>query len=207
VGKATSSDNKPRRGRPRSAGSSRAILAAMSELMQEHSLNAISMDAIAQRAGTSKATIYRWWQSKELLALDALFSEWEPEQADAHDTGSLAGDLLALIAPWAHRLAKRPYGRVIAALVTKARNDPLFAEEYRVRFVEPRREPARLVFTRAVMRGEIPADTDLDAVLDLLYGPFYHRLLQGHAPLTDRFAQTIVDYTIAAVSQPNLPDR
>jgi AcrR family transcriptional regulator len=207
MSKAASSENEPKRGRPRSEGSRRAILGATSELMQEHSLNAISMDAIARRAGTSKATIYRWWPSKELLALDALFSEWEPQQADIHDTGSLPGDLLALIGPWAHRLGTQPYGRVIAALVSKARNDPEFAEEYRVRFVVPRREPARLIFTRAVSRGEIPADTDIEAVLDLLYGPFYHRLLQGHAPLTDRFAQTIVDYIVAGVSRPNVPDR
>lgn len=207
MAQAASPENEPRRGRPRSEGSRKAILGAAGELMQDHSLTAISMDAIAQRAGTSKATIYRWWQSKELLVLDALFSEWEPEQADAHDTGSLSGDLLALIGPWARQLATRPYGRVIAALVTKARTDPHFGEEYRVRFVEARRQPARLIFTRAIRRGEIAADTDIEAVLDLLYGAFYHRMLQGHAPVTDRFAHTIVGYVVAAVSLPNMPAR
>ena len=55
-----------------------AILRAAGELLLEHGLHAISMDAVAERAGASKATIYRWWPSKELLALDALFSEWAP---------------------------------------------------------------------------------------------------------------------------------
>jgi AcrR family transcriptional regulator len=188
----------PRRGRPRSEASRQAILQAASELMIERGLSSISMDALAQRAGASKATIYRWWPSKELLALDALFSEWAP--ADGHDTGSLEGDLLALIRPWARQLAAKPYGRVVAALIMKAQNDPEFAELYRARFIEPRRDGARALFARAIERGEIPADTDIEVVLDVLYGPFYHRLLHGHAKLTDRFARAVVEYVVAAVS-------
>jgi AcrR family transcriptional regulator len=192
----------PRRGRPRSEKSRQAILLAARELLLGHGLSSISMDAVAERAGASKATIYRWWPSKELLALDALFSEWEPGRPDTDDTGSLAGDLLALIRPWARRLGAKPYGRVIAALVCRAQNDPEFAEEYRVRFVQPRRDRGRLIFARAIERNQIPADTDIEAALDLLYGPFYHRLLHGHAPLTDRFARTVVDYVVTAVSRP-----
>jgi AcrR family transcriptional regulator len=191
----------PRRGRPRSESSRKAILGAASELLLEHGLNAVSMDAVAERAGASKATIYRWWPSKEVLALDALFIRWEPGPQDTHDTGSLAGDLLALIRPWARQLAKRPQGRIVAALLSKAQSDPAFAEEYRARFVKPRREPATAIFARAVERGEVPAGVDVEAALDLLYGPFYHRILNGHAPLNDRFARTIVDYVVAAVAR------
>jgi AcrR family transcriptional regulator len=190
----------PRRGRPRSEASRNAILKAAGELLLKHGLNSISMDAVAERAGASKATIYRWWPSKELLALDALFSEWAPGPADQYDTGSLAGDLHKLIRPWARQLTAQPYGRVIAALITRAQSDPDFAEEYRARFVQPRREQGRAIFARAIDRGEIPADTDIEIALDLLYGPFYHRLLHGHAKLSDRFARTVVDYVAAAVS-------
>ena len=66
----------PRRGRPRSERSRQAILLAASELVLERELSAISMDAVAERAGASKATIYRWWPSKELLVVDAVLSEW-----------------------------------------------------------------------------------------------------------------------------------
>jgi AcrR family transcriptional regulator len=191
----------PRRGRPRSEAARRAILRAASELLLERDLNSISMDAVAERAGTGKATIYRWWPSKELLALDALFSEWESTQPVTRETGALAGDLLELMLPWARQLAAKPYGRLIGALVTKAQGDAAFAEEYRARFVEPRRAPARIIFARAIARGEIPVDTDIEAAADLLYGPFYHRLLQGHASLSDRFAHTIVGYVVAALSR------
>jgi AcrR family transcriptional regulator len=195
-------DDGPRRGRPRSESSRKAILGAARELLLEHGLNSVSMDAVAERAGASKATIYRWWPSKELLALDALFSQSDPGTSEAQDTGSLAGDLLALVRPWARQLAKKPYGRIMAALVSSAQSDPVFAREYRARFVQPRREPARVILGRAVERGEILADFDLDSILDLLYGPFYLRLLNGHAPLNDRFASTVVDYVVAAVARP-----
>jgi AcrR family transcriptional regulator len=191
----------PRRGRPRSETSRTAILAAARELLAEQDLSTISMDAVAARAGASKATIYRWWPSKELLALDALFSEWAPARPHPRDTGSLAGDLLALMRPWARQLAAKPYGRVIAALITKAQSDAEFAEQYHARFVQPRRDQARAIFARAIDRGEIPADTDIEVAIDLLYGPFYHRILHGHAQLTDRFTRAIVAYVAAAVSQ------
>ena len=200
MARAEPAEDVPRRGRPRSEKTRQAILEATSELLLEHGLSSISMDAVAERAGASKATIYRWWPSKELLALDALFSEWELGQPDRSDTGSLAGDLLALIRPWVHRLAEKPYGRVIAALVTRAQNDPQFAEAYRARFVQPRRDQAHLIFARAIERNEIPPDTDIEAALDLLYGPFYHRMLHSHAPLTDRFARTVVAYVVAGVT-------
>ena len=194
-------DGVVRRGRPRSEKSRQAILGAARDLLLEHGLSSISMDAVAEHARTSKSTIYRWWPSKELLALDALFSEWEPAPSDRRDTGSLAGDLLALVRPWARQLAAKPYGRVIAALVSRAQTDPRFADEYRARFVHPRRDQARVIFGRAIERGEIPPDTDIEVALDLLYGPFYHRLLHGHARLTDSFTRAVVDHVVAGVSR------
>jgi AcrR family transcriptional regulator len=192
----------PRRGRARSEKTRQAILDAAGELLLAHGLSAISMDAVAEHAGASKATIYRWWPSKELLALDALFSEWEAGRPRARDTGSLAGDLLAITRPWVRLLGGKPYGRVIAALLARAQNDPEFGEVYRARFVRPRRDHTRVIFVRAIQRGEIPAETDVEAAIDLLYGPFYHRMLHGHAPLTDRFARTIVASVVAALSRP-----
>lgn len=190
----------PRRGRPRSEKSRKAILRAASELLLERGLDSISMDAVAERAGAGKATIYRWWPSKERLALDALVDDWTPRRAARSDTGSLEGDLLALMRPWVRQLTSEPYAGAIAALINRAQSDPEFAEEYRERFVQPRREQARVVFARALERDEIPPVTDIEATLDLLYGPFYHRLLHGHAPLSDRFARTVVGYVVAAAS-------
>jgi len=147
----------------------------------------------------SKATIYRWWPTKETLALDALYTEWAAARPHPRDTGSLRGDLLSLLRPWARLAGSRPYGRVVAALLTEAQTDPVFAAEYRERFVEPRRQQAREIFRRAIERGEIPADTKVEVALDLLYGPLYHRLLHGHAPLNDRFVREVIDMVLDGV--------
>jgi AcrR family transcriptional regulator len=187
------------RGRPRSEAAHQAILTAAAELLLANGLAAVSMDAVAQRAGVSKATIYRWWPTKEALALDALYTEWATAVPAPRETGSLHGDLLSLLRPWARLASSRPYGRVVAALITEAQTDPVFAEEYRHRVLEPRREQARAVFQRAVEREEIPADTKVDVALDLLYGPMYHRLLHGHAALDDRFVRDVVDMALRGI--------
>ena len=190
----------PRRGRPRSERARSAILDAAAELLLARGLGAVSMDTVAERAGVSKATIYRWWPTKETLALDALFHEWEVSSAPSRDTGSLRSDLLALLRPWVRLISTRPYARVVAALIAKARSDPAFAEEYISRLINPRRDRARPVFERAVERGEIPADVRVDVAIDLVYGPLYHRLLHGHAPLNDRFVQDVVDMALSGIA-------
>jgi AcrR family transcriptional regulator len=182
-----------RRGRPRSEKAHAAILEAATELLLERGLERVSMDEVAERAGVSKATIYRWWPSKQTLALDALYHEWDTSRRELPDTGSLRADLLALLRPWMRRIRARPNGRVVAELVAEAQTDPEFASVYRARFVAPRREPARALLLRAIDRGKLPPDSDIELALDLVYGPLYHRLLHGHAALNDRFLRDLVD--------------
>jgi AcrR family transcriptional regulator len=189
----------PQRGRPRSEKAKNAIIQAAAELLLEQGLAAVSMDAVAAQAGVSKATIYRWWPTKESLALDALYNEWAAVPP-AEDTGSLRGDLLTLLRPWARLATKRPYARVMTALLTEAHTDPDFAREYRARFVRPRRDQGRAIFRRAIKRSEIPADTKIEVALDLLYGPIYHRLLHGHAPLNDRFVRDVIETALDGIA-------
>jgi AcrR family transcriptional regulator len=189
-----------RPGRPRSEQARRATLDATSELLLEQGLAGASMDAVAERAGVSKATIYRWWPSKEALALEAVYRAWSAGEPPQPDTGSLRGDLRAILLPWARRLRGRPYGRVIAAFVTEAHNNPTFEEQYRTRFIEPRRQQGRAAFARAAARGEIPSGTNVNLALDMLYGPIYHRLLHRHAPLSDRFAGDVIDAVLRSLA-------
>jgi len=189
----------PRRGRPRSEARKQAILRAAFELLGERGLDATSMDAVAERAGVSKATIYRWWDSKELLALDALYAEWDAAGPPARETGTLRSDMLALVRPWVRLAASGPSARILTALVAGAKNDPDFGRAYRARFVQPRRDQARAMLARAIARGEIPADTDIEVAIDVFWGPLYHRLFHGHAPLNDRFARRLVDTVLAGL--------
>ncbi len=188
-----------RRGRPRSEARKQAILRAAFELLGEHGLDATSMDAVADRAGVSKATIYRWWDSKELLALDALYAAWDTASQARRPTGTLRSEMLALVRPWVRLAAGGSSPRILTALLAKAQTDPEFGQAYRAHFVEPRRDQARAMFSRAIARGEIAADTDVEVATDLLWGPLYHRLFHGHAPLNDRFARSVVDTVLAGI--------
>jgi AcrR family transcriptional regulator len=175
----------------------------MAQLL-ERGVHAMSMDVVARQAGVSKATIYRWWPSKELLALDTLAAEWEASAAvGERETGSLRDDLLARFRPWVRQLNSKPFARVAAGLVAEAQLDPEFAELYREHFIRPRREATRELLVQARDRGEIAEDTNLELTLDLLYGPIYHRLLHGHAPVTERLAQEVIDHVITAIKKPN----
>jgi AcrR family transcriptional regulator len=187
------------RGRPRSEPARQAILAAAADLLLTRGLAAVSMDAVAARAGVSKATIYRWWPTKETLALDALYEQLTEPSPEPPDTGTLRGDLLALLLGWIERVGDRPFGRVIGALITEAATDPVFGKLYRERYVEPRRAQARTIFARAMGRDEIAMGTDVEAAIDLLYGALYHRLLNGHAPLTQEFVETVVGIVVAGI--------
>jgi AcrR family transcriptional regulator len=180
------------RGRPRSEAARKAILAAAAELLLDRGLPGVSMDAVAERAGVSKATIYRWWPTKETLALDMLYNEWTKVTPQTYASGSLRVDLLALLGAWSRLASGRPYGRVVAALLMEGQTDPAFSAEYLRRIVEPRRDQARAIFGQAIERGEIPAETKVEVAIDLVYGPLYHRLLHRHAPLDDQFVDDVV---------------
>jgi AcrR family transcriptional regulator len=187
-----------RRGRPRSERARRAILAAAADMLLEQGVARMSMGAVAERAGVSKATIYRWWSSKEMLALEALLDWTAADQGDP-DTGSLREDLLAQVLPWVREIRERPFGRVLAALVAEAHADEELAVAYRALFVEQRRMPLRTAFERAIARGELGSELDVEAAIDLVYGPVYHRILHGHAPVTESFATLVVDLALEGI--------
>jgi AcrR family transcriptional regulator len=187
------------RGRPRSEEADRAILAAATELLAERGLGGMSMEEVAARAGVGKATIYRRWPSRGALALDAFLAEFQAQQP-LPDTGTLRGDLLAALRGWIRSVTRTPAGRMLAGLIAEAQRDPALAAAWRHRVIEPLRARNTVLLDRAIERGEIPAGTDKDVVLDMLFGAAYHRLLNGHRPLTDQFARQVVDLIVAGVS-------
>jgi AcrR family transcriptional regulator len=195
-----------RRGRPRSEQADQAILRAATEVLAERGLGGMSIEEVAARAGVGKATIYRRWPSRGALALDAFLAEFRSQQP-LPDTGTLRGDLLAALRAWIRSVTRTSAGPTLAGLIAEAQRDPELAAAWRERVIERLRSQHRIMLDRAVERGEIPADTDYEVVLDLLFGAAYHRLLQGHQPLTDRFARQVVDLVVAAVEQPRLPRR
>ena len=159
----------------------------------------MSIEEVAARAGVGKATIYRRWPSRGILALDAFLAEFAAQQP-LTDTGSLRGDLLGALRSWVRAVTRSPAGRMLAGLIAEAQRDPALAIAWRERVVEPLRAQHTIMLERAVRRGELSAGVDQEVVLDLLFGAAYHRLLHGHRPLTDRFVRDVVDLIVAGVA-------
>jgi AcrR family transcriptional regulator len=174
-------------------------LRAAAELLAERGLAGMSIEEVASRAGVGKATIYRRWSSKGTLALDAFLAEFK-EQQPLPDTGTLRGDLLAAMRAWVRAVTRTPNGRMLTGFVAEAQHDEDLAAGYRERVMGPLRTQHRIMLERAIARGEIPAATDKDVVLDLFFGAANHRLLLGHLPLDDRFARAVVDMIVAGAA-------
>jgi AcrR family transcriptional regulator len=179
------------RGRPRSAAAHAAILRAALELLQSEGFSALSVDAIAARAGVGKATIYRRWPNKAAVVMDAFLAGTAPEMPFP-DTGSAREDfrrqMRAVIRLFNTPAVRDPF----VALIAESQHDPALAAALRERFVASRRAAARAVIERGIERGELRADLDRGLVLDALYGPLYYRLLVSGERLTPRYADTLV---------------
>ena len=186
------------RGRPRSQEADRAILTATLDLLASRGLAAMSIEEIAARAGVGKATIYRRWSSKGLLALDAFVTAFA-EQQPLPDTGTLRGDLIAALTAWVRAVTQTSMGSMLAGLVAEAQHDEELRAGWRDRVLEPLRSQHRIMLDRAIARGEIPATVDQEAVLDLFFGAAQHRLLLGHLPLTDDFIREVVDVILDGI--------
>jgi len=184
-----------RGGRPRSARARAAILKATADLTLDQHLRSVSMDDVAQRAGVSKATIYRWWTSKEMLALDAFLAGLTAELAPPPDSGSLTTDLKAHIRSLVASYGG-PTGKMLSELVGAFPMDPELADAFRTRVSSPIRKRTRAMFERAAARGEIAASTDMNLAMDVLYGAIWIRLLLGTGALDNRFADALVQTTV-----------
>ena len=188
----------PGRGRPFSQRTEQAILDATTGLLAELPLSEIALDDIAERARVSKASIYRRWPSKGTLAFDAFMTQFLDRQPPP-DTGRLEDDLLAALRNWVHTVVDTTAGRTLKGLIAEVQRDPELADAWRERFIGPVRARHLTMTDRAIERGELPPGADTNLLLDLLYGPAYHRLLQGHLPLDEAFVAGVVKAIAAAV--------
>jgi AcrR family transcriptional regulator len=175
-------------------------LEAATQLLEEQGFVALTMEEVAVRAKVSKATIYRRWPTKGVLVFDAFLAQFLAKQPLA-DTGTLRGDLLAALRSWIRAVKGTVTGRTLVGLIAEVQRDPELSDLWRERVILPVRDQHKVMLQRAIERGEIAPGTDGDVVLDLLYGSAYHRLLQSHLTLSDRFAQGVVDTIMCGVAR------
>jgi len=196
----TGSNGRRPPGRPRSEHSRQAILnSTLKMLHQPGGFAELSIEAIAADAGVSKATVYRWWPTKATLVADA-FATSADEELRFPDTGSVIGDM-SLQMRRVIRIFRSKRGRIVAALLAGGQSDPALIKAFRDRFLWPRRRQAYSTLQRGIDRGELPANSNLDLILDSLYGPIYMRFLIRHDELSEEFATQLCSLVLHAADR------
>ena len=190
-----------RRGRPRSEPARVAVLTAAGDLLLEGGLGAAHIEAIASRAGVSKATIYKWWPNRGAVVLDGLLERVRHSLAIPEGLGTVAA-LEFQISELVAVFGDPAVASAIRAITSEAQSDPELARAVRERWLAPRRAVTAAVLTDGVSAGDLPADLDVELVMDQLYGPLYFRLLYGHGPLPDDLAPRLVGQLLHGVAHP-----
>jgi AcrR family transcriptional regulator len=180
------------RGRRPTAEVRQDILRAAGALLLDEGMSTFTIERVAQTAGASKTTIYKWWPSKGALALDGYFHAVEQTLAFP-DTGDIAADLTSQLRSFVHLMTKTPGGRLLAELIGQAQTDPDLAAAFSKLYSAERRRLAVEAMERAQERGQIRREVDPRVVVDQLWGACYNRLLVPDEPVTDAFAVALVD--------------
>ena len=186
------------RGRPRSEKAHRAIVDAAGSLMLEGGINAVTMEAIAARAGVSKATIYKWWPSRGAVALEWFLDQVKGSIESPNELG--VREALAFQLEKVAALLRDPkLAPLLSGIISQAETDPEIARALRDNWVTPRRAVSKAIVNQAIEEGELRSDLDADVFLDQLFSPLY-RVVFGLAPYSTAQTKQLVDQLFDGVA-------
>ncbi|MEU9134221.1 TetR/AcrR family transcriptional regulator [Kitasatospora sp. NPDC048540] len=168
-----------------------AVLHAADDLLVEHGFGALTVEAIARRAGVAKQTIYRWWPSKTEILLDTLIEDSDKRLPVPTD-GTTVESIRAYLRGFARFITRDPAGKVLLALLAQAQHDPGMARTFHRRYLDPRRGLEREMLARAVEAGTVAPRLGPDATIDALVGPIVYRALTG-ASIPRGLVDTLVE--------------
>jgi AcrR family transcriptional regulator len=186
------------RGRPRSAEADEAILRAALELVADAGIGALTVEAVAARAGVGKATIYRRWASKQDL-LDAAFTHLSEAFPEAQ--GERTRDRLISLFGSPYTPASQTL-RLLPRIMSHKMAQPELYRDFFNRVIEPRREQFRAELRLGMSRGDIRDDLEINAMVNALVAPFIYRVLVMPAagPHPDDLAASIVDLALQGLA-------
>jgi len=176
------------------------LLAAAGAILARDGYNGLTMERVAAESGVAKTTLYRHWPTKAALCMDLYLAEAARELHDP-DTGRVADDLRYVVNTVVRLQTRTIAGPALVGLIAEAQIDPSTRQAFLAEFAQRRRAITRMILERAIARGEVRRDVDVDLVIDLLGGATTFRLLQGHAPLNARFADALVALVLAGAGK------
>lgn len=199
-------ENKSKRapGRPRSEQARLSILRSTLKLLAKKGFPELTIEAVAAHAGVGKATVYRWWPDKAALIADA-FAGNTTGKLHFPDTGSLYSDMSQQMQQLV-KVFRSPRGRIVSAMLGAGQSDRSLIAAFRDRFLMPRRQEAYATLRRAIKRGQLRKNIDMDLLLDSLYGPIYMRFLIQHDSLTPQFVEGLCSLALGGAT-PNRRSR
>ena len=180
-------------GRPRSEAARQAILTAAYQLLKESPLSAITSALLADRAGVSKATLYRWWPSKEAILLDGYF-ETISHAIEQEPSGDPLSDLTASVQR-GYATMSGPDGEIFADLVAASRFDGDMQKALNEQLNGPRCQETVQILQAAIDAGQVEPVDDPDLLIEMIYGPLFSRLMTGEEiepDLADRILEKLV---------------
>lgn len=193
-----------RRGRPgpdpRVVLSRERVLTATLDLLTEAGLGGLTIDDISKRSGVAKTTIYRHWPNRNALVIDACLRMTDGDD-EPPDTGSLKGDVTAILSSLADLLVTARWASMLPSIVDAAERDPDIAEVHS-RLQRWHAAPLRAALERAALRGEISPEADLSAIAAALVGPLYFRRWFSREPINDSFVDLIVRGILSVAAFP-----
>lgn len=184
---------------PRGAQARERVLRAACEVLAERGMPGFTMEAVAERAQASKATVYRHWKSRVDLVVEAMDLAFPAFEAPS--SGDLRRDLTELIAGQEVLLRRGPFARLLAAVIDGAEREPALAALH-FDLTERRRRTALDVLRRAQREGRLPPDADLELAVDLLAGPSFYRRLIAHRDFPAGYTAAVVDHVLRALTAP-----
>lgn len=187
-----------RPGRPRDMAARRAILDAARALLAQGGIVAVTIEAIASRAGVSRPTVYRSWPNAHAVAMAALMEMSETPLPSAGRKSAIAvlRHQLRAVA----EIFSTPLGRSVASMLAAAESETELSKSFRNHFIFERREEARALLQQAIRNGEIRKSIDLDAALDLLYGPLFYRLIADPGTLKASYTDAVMKLVLDGIA-------
>ncbi|RIX27881.1 TetR/AcrR family transcriptional regulator [Amnibacterium setariae] len=191
-------DQQVRLGRKRDHTRDPEILDATLELLAEQGYDRLTIDLVAARVKAGKATLYRRWPSKAELVIDAVAC-MKPIVApeDAPDTGSLRGDLLALVRPHSLEESERKI-RIMGGVASMLSRDPQLADAVNEAITEPRARLNRALIERAIARGEVAPRSaeEIDTIAHISPSMTIYRTIVQRKPVDREFTIGIIDRVV-----------